>query len=234
MPAVLPASYEEVAQAACALKGVAPRLQVDVCDGRCGRQRTWPLVHAQEWEAIVRQEEGLPAWEDIDYEVDLMAGGKEGRRLAEEWIAAGAMAIIFHPSCVGEVTALEELITAAREKEVEVGIGVRVGEDVSSLARVVAQADFVQVMGNREVGAQGLPLDLEGACRTLGEVRAHFQGIVGIDIGVNEATLPRLAKCGFRRFAVGSAIFGARDPKTQFRRLAKLAAVAIGGEGAMR
>lgn len=230
VPAVLPRRWEDVASAARAIAGAAPRLQVDVVDGVCGKETTWPILGGEHWDLLAREEEGLPSWKALDYEVDLIVRREILEEWARGWTRAGAASIIFHPYCAGgAVESLVPLIEEVKEQGLEIGIGVRPSEDVGAYAPLFARADFVQIMGNDIVGAQGLPLMLSEACAQCARVREAFSGPIGIDIGVNRDTLKRLAACGFCRFAVGSSILKADDPKNAYKELAVLARERLGG-----
>lgn len=220
VPAILPERWEDVAHIAQELAGTAPRIQIDVVDGMCGREITWPFVNSAHWNELQEEREGLPRWQDVDYEIDLMVRSAVLPEVARGWVRAGACALIFHPACSGgDVALVEDLAREVKESGVEVGIAVRPREDVKPYEPLFARAAFVQIMGNDIVGAHGLALMLQEVCAQLQRVREMFEGPIGIDIGVNAHTLPQLAACGFVRFAVGSAIVKAHHPRKAYREL---------------
>ena len=46
------------------------------------------------FDAIIAEEEGMPRWEDINFEVDLMVENPEA--VVSKWVSAGASRVIVH------------------------------------------------------------------------------------------------------------------------------------------
>ena len=61
-PAILPKSFEEISDKLDRLSGFAIRIQIDLCDGKMGRELTW----------LPEGNEVLPNKDTIEYECDLM------------------------------------------------------------------------------------------------------------------------------------------------------------------
>ena len=79
VPALLPYSYDDLSEHLGHLKGAAPIVQIDICDGLFVTSRTWPNEPKDKdrFAQIVKGEEGLPYWEDFNFEIDLMVHNPE-------------------------------------------------------------------------------------------------------------------------------------------------------------
>lgn len=157
IPAVLPYSFSELKEKLEFLKGVSDFVQIDITDGCFAGKASWPVNKPDEnFKAIVRQEEGMPFWEDFEFEIDLMC--ENPFSLARDFISAGVARIIFHiDSLVGEedLLLLDQIKT---EGVVEVGLGIHVDLEEEEIKKFLPYADFVQVMGIKRIGFQGEPL----------------------------------------------------------------------------
>ena len=99
LPTVLEDSYEAVADRLAALRpldsarGKPLTVQIDVCDGQFVKHRTWPLNPRDRarFVQIVKGEEGLPHWQDFNFQIDLMVHEPENHISA--WLAAGASSL---------------------------------------------------------------------------------------------------------------------------------------------
>jgi pentose-5-phosphate-3-epimerase len=110
IPAILPENYKDLLGHVEALEGSVSQVQVDICDGIFVPSKCWPYKNdSGELEKILEQEEGLPEWEKIDYEIDLMV--KNPKEDAEKWIQAGAKRLIFHIESEGIPETIEMLKT---------------------------------------------------------------------------------------------------------------------------
>ncbi len=209
IPAIIPSSYQELAQKMAQVKGAVRRVQVDVLDGLYTETpASWPYngTGADAWQGLIEQKEGLPYWETLDYEIDMMV--KEPEEKMEAWIAAGATALIVHIESTDQI---ETIIMRAKERGVEIGLALKPSTDIERLAPWVEHINFIQCMGNDTIGAQGLSLDPRVVGK-IEDIRARFPGsMIGVDIGVNEETIGPLAHAGASHLVSGSAVFMSDD-----------------------
>lgn len=217
IPSIIPNSYQELVSKTTQVKGVVRRVQVDVLDGKYTETpASWPYndIDTDAWERLVEQKEGLPHWDALDYEIDLMTKAPEEK--IEAWIAAGASALIIHIESTEHV---DDIITHAKERGVTVGLALKPSTDIERLAPWVDQIDFIQCMGNDTIGAQGLMLDPRVVGK-IEDIRRRFPGgMIGVDIGVSEETAPSLVRAGASRLVSGSAIFNATNVRDAVARL---------------
>jgi len=220
IPAILPKSYDELEKGIELAAGHVPVIQIDICDGGYVPSRTWPYlkgpgVEDMIFNDIVAQEKALPHWEEVDFEFDLMIKGVYEK--IPDFISAGASRIIIHKASVDH----EELENIVRDFgkhseelgpfDVELGIALMPQDSVESIASIVDQIHFVQVMGVEKIGFQGQPAS-PYAVELVRTLRATYPNLViSVDGGVNLETAPDFLNAGASRLVVGSALFGNDD-----------------------
>jgi len=221
VPAIIPESLDHLQKRLREVRGVASRVQVDVMDGTYAPPTTWPysVADREAFEAIRREDDGLPYWQDFDFEVDLMV--REPERRVEEWALAGAKCLIIH---IESTERLEDIFRDCEARHVEVALALKPATDIEALVPYAERAVFVQCMGNDRIGYHGVSLDpaVPDKIRAL-KVRWP-QTVVGVDIGVTFTTVPSLIAAGAERFAAGSAIFGGGDAPRAYQELTALVA----------
>jgi hypothetical protein len=86
IPAIIPESYDDITALASRVRGLVSRVQLDVADGTFAPSRTWPYESDEHFADIVAQTEGLPLWDEMDYEVDLLL--REPERVIDDRYAS--------------------------------------------------------------------------------------------------------------------------------------------------
>jgi pentose-5-phosphate-3-epimerase len=94
IPAILPKNFREIEEKIDLIKDFSNKVQIDICDGKYVPTITWPYWKAdvkpdENFEAILREDRGMPEWERIDYEFDLMIKDPSEDD-ARKWLSAGA------------------------------------------------------------------------------------------------------------------------------------------------
>lgn len=206
IPAILPADYFELERALERVKGVTNFVQIDVCNGSYTPSRTWPFTHTPDiyFEKFVSQEEALPFWEDIDFEIDLMIDKPE--QAYEDFIQIGPTRLIFHFETLADP---KNFIQEVKEKYpfMEVGIAFSNDTDAMEYKDVIEIADMVQCMGIKKIGFQGQDFD-ERVLDQVENIREAFPDkLIAVDGSVNEDTLSDLSDAGVNHFVMGSAFF---------------------------
>ena len=74
IPAVLVKNFNELQEQLSRYVGISKLVQIDVCDGKFVPSTSWPMhpSDASSVENILNEEEGLPYWDKLDFEFDLM------------------------------------------------------------------------------------------------------------------------------------------------------------------
>lgn len=220
VPAILEPTLQQVAERLEQVKEVATRVQIDVVDPTFAPKPTWPYTTGgeEQFAKIVAGDEGLPLWEDFDFEIDLMVENAE--RDALQWVAAGASAVIIHLRSPDSRKALESL-QAHRTGEfaVQVGAAIPPTSAASDLATIKDLIDFVQVMGINTIGRQGEPFneDIYALLRNLHTTYPDLS--LHVDGAVKAGNVRELAEAGATTLCVGSAIFGQENPRLAYETL---------------
>jgi ribulose-phosphate 3-epimerase len=226
IPAILPENYNDLCGHVEALEGSVSQVQVDICDGIFVPSKCWPYKNdSGELGKILEQEEGLPQWEKIDYEVDLMV--QNPILDAEKWIQAGAKRLIFHIESEGIPETMEMLkVEHKYTKEddlLEVGVAINIDTPISALKYIIDDISFVQCMGIDRIGYQHEKFD-ERVLEKVKEIKEKYPDtIIAVDGGVDFENLQSLIGAGVDRFVAGHSIFqGELEPKdavAKFRNL---------------
>ena len=209
VPALLPENYADILGKVSRVKNIVPRVQLDVADGTYAPSKTWPYngddSHLKE---ILTQDEGMPYWDEMDYEVDLLIN--EPERVIDTWIQVGIAAAIVH---VESTQKLDEILTKLKDVDCEIGLGIKPSTPNEALFPYIEKIDFVQCMGSDEIGFAGVSLD-ERIYDKIKSLRAQFPELpIAVDIGVDDETAPLLVEAGATKLVSGSLIFGSEDIK---------------------
>lgn len=218
VPAILPESFEDVEARVARVRGAVRTVQIDIADGSYAPTETWPFSSPGHFSRLIAQEEGMPFWEDIEYEVDMLVDKPE--RFVDDWIAIGISAAVIH---IESTEVFEEISQKLRDRGVLCGAGILPSTDIAQLEELEGLFDFIQCMGNDEIGRNGVSLDerVYEKIQTLRDMYPEMQ--IAIDIGVNEDTAPQLVEAGATKLVSGSVIFGSPDPKETITALENLA-----------
>ncbi len=209
VPALIPQSQAQVIEIANRLS-FAAEFQLDVVDGIFVPPISWPYAPQGEPLAV------KPVLDSYTLEVDLMVA--DPLPAAAEWIIAGADMLVFHI----ETLSLEKFASFAEKTGVSVAASAHGDTPLQTLIAYAEHADYVQLMGIREIGAQGLPFN-EEVLTTIGLLKERFPNkMISIDGSVNAATITRLKAAGADRFVCGSAVTLQPDPEAAYKALAAL------------
>lgn len=209
VPALIPQSEAEAKEILQSLR-FSPEVHLDVVDGKFTPSVSWPYEPAGSPLSI------KSITDQFSLEVDLMV--EDPLNAAVEWITAGADMLVFHT----ETITLENFKNFAAFTHVSVGISCHGDTTTETLLEYAAFADYIQLMGIHEIGAQGQPFDT-AVFEKIAAVKAAFpEKSITIDGSVNEHTIVKLRQAGADRFIVGSAITLQPDPAAAHKTLSLL------------
>lgn len=207
IPAIMPKTYDDLVEKMGLFAGVVSLIQVDVTDGKFTKNRTWPYnARDEHFTKITTEDEGMPEWELLDFEVDLMVENPEDA--VGKWVAAGARRIVVH---IEGVSDFEAIRNAVPEDVVELGLAINPSTPISSVEPYLDEVDFVQCMGIANIGFQGEAFD-ERVLKHIHALRALRPELpISVDGGVNFETARNLVDAGATRLVSGSAILKSGD-----------------------
>ena len=202
IPAILPMDFAELSEKIALIKGQTKTVQVDICDGQFVPNATWPYRKKDDsFERIMHEQEGLPGWDALDYEFDLMVNKPD--EIVDEWVHAGASRLVIHAEATGDIAAA--LVRLSGRVEVGLAFGMDTPWDLLDLHHERIQ--FVQLMGIDRVGFQHQAFD-DKVIGRVKQVRLKYPLLpISVDGGVSLETAPKLIAAGSDRLVVGSAIF---------------------------
>ncbi len=215
----MPKTWRDLEEMVEKVSPYVSNIQLDLMDGKFVPERTWPYFFYKDsdFASLLSENLGLPEWDKIDYEIDLMSSTPESD--AFDWIKAGAKRIIFHVESSKEIPKLIEEIRVeyGNPKEnisaPEIGIAALNDTPLSSWEEIIPLVDFVQLMGIKKIGYQGQPFD-DRVLERIKILKEKYPGLIlSIDGGVNEESAPALVRAGASRLVSGSYIFKSVNTK---------------------
>lgn len=216
IPAILPKNYEDLKNKIALVRGIVPVVQIDICDGIFVPSKTWPFSTGgagdYNFQRILNEEEGMPFWENVDFELDLMVA--DAVENFDIYTKLGARRIIFHIEAVGDLKEFKNFLEGMDiyiREAMEIGLALNIKTPLEWIFPLINYVDFVQCMGIDKVGFQGQEFD-EKVLENIKTLRKKFPDlIISIDGGVNFETAPALINAGISRLIVGSSIFNTDD-----------------------
>ena len=180
-------------------------VQVDIMDGKLVPSRSISYEHLA----------ALPT--KLGWEAHLMVQHPEG--YVEGFKQAGAQKIVFHYEATASP---REVISMVRSLGMGVGLAVNPETPVSAILPLISRVDSVLFLSVDPgfYGSKFIPEVLD----KIVEFRIAQPGVeIGIDGGIKEDNIARVAQAGADVIYVGSAIFLQPQPGESFRRLQALA-----------
>jgi ribulose-phosphate 3-epimerase len=219
IPTVMPESEEDFREKIERVFRHADTIQIDVMDGKFVDSTSWPYndFGNEFWDKLKSQNEGLPQWEKVNFEIDLMVENQIEE--ATNWINAGVSRIIGHLEAFTSDEMIAEFIETGKNSMVEVYLALAPSSDIGRLRKWIEnenenlRIDGVQFMGIENVGYQGEPF-AEEILKKILLLRSDFPSLnIAVDGGVSDETASDLIEAGANILASGSFIFNSKNPK---------------------
>ncbi len=213
IPAILPMRYYDIRDGVEKVYGAVDTVQVDFVDGHFASNRTWWFNGKNEdtLAAFLSQEEGLPHWQEMNYEFDLML--KDPLSQIDTFIALGPSKIIFHVESLDQEKTLQyfESLPEIVRSTITFGMAIGIETDPSLVAPYTDYIDTIQCMGIQNVGFQQQAFDPR-AIEQVRKAKALFPDKhISVDGAVSLANAVQLAEAGADTLVVGSAVFLSDD-----------------------
>ena len=215
IPAILTTSYEDLKNKVSLVRGIVPVVQVDICDGVFVKNKTWPFVSEGsdfDFLRILNEEDGMPFWQDVDYELDLMVSDAVSN--FDLYTKLSPKRIIFHLEAVGNLEEFKNFLEGMDvyiRDAIEMGIAIDIATPTETIFPFVNHVDFVQCMGIDKDGFQGQEFD-EKVLEKIKTLKEKYEDlIISVDGGVSLENAQDLVDAGATRLTVGSALFKSED-----------------------
>ena len=211
LPSIIPKTYAELEEQLERLKGVSALIHIDVCDGRFAPQASWPLAKTdQNFLAMVRQERGMPYWEDVDFEFHLMVD--DPFQYIPDFIAIGASRIVIHAESINLENDRLLLDQLRSDGAVSLGIAFNIDTPLEHVESLLSFADFVQFMSIDHIGKQGESFDTRVLERIQWLSRELPTMPIQVDGGITPETIGACFDAGANRFVSGSYVLKSVSP----------------------
>lgn len=212
IPAIIPQSFEHLAGEVATVSSFVKEVQVDIVDGRFVPYTSWPYVGNGALNRFAT------ITEQLIVEADLMIQAPED--VIPTYLDFGVSSIVVH---LESTTALDRICMLRTERTFLLGFSIGNDTPFELLLAHLHKADYVQLMGIPQIGAQGKPFD-ERVLERVYTLRSLYPELcISIDGSVNVSTLPLLLSAGANRFVSGSAIFNAPNPQSAYELLMRTA-----------
>src|SRR3989344_3866924 len=209
-------TYEELKNKIAALRSVVSTIQIDLCDGIYMPSQTWPFTSGgfedYDFQKIMNEEQGLPFWDEFDFELDLMVA--DAVENFDTYMKLGPKRMIFHLEAMENPEDFRnffEGIDLYIRDIIEIGVAFKPGTPLEKVFSLVPFVDFVQCMGNDKIGISGISLDKK-VYSIIESLRDKYPELaIEVDIGITEETAPKLVEAGATKLITGSVLFNSYD-----------------------
>jgi len=185
----------------------APEVHVDVVDGKFTPSTSWPYSPSGDPVSIKE------AADMFTLEVDLMVDNP--LPAAVDWVTAGADMLVFH----AETIDLENFKNFVDFTHITVSVACHGDTPIETLLAYAQYADGVQLMGIKQIGAQGQPFNNE-VLKNIAIVKKKYPDKpITVDGSVNTDTIKQIVEAGADRVIVGSAITLQESPYEAYESL---------------
>lgn len=203
VPAILPKDFFELQSKLSLTASLFQSVQIDICDGIFVPSKTWPYTgDSGKYEDIVSEKKGLPFWENLDFEIDLMV---KDIGVVGDFVRAGASRIVLHIESAG-ADSISEAIKEWKHA-VDIVLATNINTSISYLETFLHEVKEVQCMGIGRIGFQGEPFDKRVLEKVAALSKSHSDITISVDGGVSLQNARVLVDSGASRLVVGSALF---------------------------
>ena len=225
IPAILAKDFRDLHDKIARFASISKIVQIDICDGKFVDSVSWPMGQGddQSVSGILNEEEGLPSWETLDFEFDLMV--RNAHEKFDFFLKLGPKRIVFHIEAELDLPKFKEFLESLdiyTRDSIEIGIAINTTTPISVLEPIINSIDFVQCMGIAHDGHQGEPFD-ERVLEQIKNLKIKYpELIISIDGSVNEETAPLLVEAGADRLVAGSVLIKSFDVLETIKELRNL------------
>jgi ribulose-phosphate 3-epimerase len=215
IPGIMPQTVGDIRNQVAAVLGKTHLVQVDMVDGIFAPKQTWPYngEDTNFIEALEQEKEGMPYWEEMNYELDLMV--KNAHDHLDYFFKFGPARIVLHAEAEGneeDFANFVEAIDPYVRDTIEIGVAFNVDSDIEAYRHILKEVDFVQCMGIANIGKQGQDFD-ERVYSQVEKIAKTFPGLpIAVDGGVSLDNAANLIAVGATRLVVGSALWKSDSP----------------------
>lgn len=224
IPAIMPKRYYDIENTIEKMGEMVSTVQIDFVDGHIAPNRTWWFNRKDEeiLGEFEREERGLPKWESINYEFDLMV--RDPLSHMDKFMMLGPSKIIFHLESFEKSQMLNYLenLPEIIKTTIQFGIAIGLGNPPEDIVDFLPYITTIQCMGIAAIGYQGQPYD-DRVLEQIQKVKALYpEKVISVDGAVSEDNIENLMEAGATQFVIGSAIIQSSNPQEVIRGFKKI------------
>ncbi len=227
----MPKHFSDIEQDVEQVVGVAPIVQIDLCDGIYVPNRTWPFegygakdkayLKDNTMAQLLSEDIGMPKWENMDYELDLMV--RDPASILPDLMPIGPKRITVHLASLANPVEFFAQLDNFYKVQIEIGLAITSESDMNVVASLVPEVSYIQCMGIVNVGFQHQEFNTK-ILDTIRTLRAQFPTLpISVDGAVNDDTIEELIEAGATRLVIGSAIWESETPSEMVRHFKQVA-----------
>ena len=217
IPAILEKNFSEIKNKLGTLCEQVKCVHLDIQDGIFEKELTWPFSSGGfdniDFQKIINEEEGLPFWQEFDFEFDLMV--MDAVENFDIYMKLGPKRMIFHLGAQKNLEDFEHFLEGLDmyiRDNIEIGLAFKPSDDLTVVSKLSHKVDFLHCMGSDKIGFQGEKFS-DQALENIKFLKKNLPGIVvSVDIGINLQNAESILDAGADRLTVGSSIWKSSDP----------------------
>lgn len=224
IPAILEASYQEIENKIESVLHDTEKVHIDICDGLFVSRKTWPYSASSnnriednfQIKKLLNEDIGLPSWDSINYEFDLMVQNPDIQQ--DIWARIGANTVIVHPTSFKDEAVMLDFIKEIDSYMIDVVVAVTYDEyfkyeefikDLLTKKTIKS----LQIMTIKTIGSQGQKFDER--CLSLIEKikRENPDFNIRLDGGINTNNIEKIIDLNVDEVVIGSSIFNSGNAR---------------------
>src|SRR3989338_1162121 len=216
-PAILEKDFREIKNKLTFLREQAKIVHIDFCDGVFVPSQTWPFATGgfedMDFQKILNEEEGMPFWEDFDFEFDLMVADAVENFIF--YMKLGPKRIIFHLGAQKNLEEFEHFLEGLDmyiRDNIEIGLAFKPSDDLTVVSHLSHKVDFLHCMGSDRIGFQGEAFSNKALENIRILKKKLHEVVIYVDIGINLENAEAILEAGANRLTTGSSIWKSGDP----------------------
>lgn len=224
IPAILEASYQEIENKIESVLHDTETVHIDICDGLFVSRKTWPYSSVSnnrieenfQIKKLLNEDIGLPNWDSVNYEFDLMIQNPDLKQ--DIWARIGANTFIIHPTSFKNESAMQDFIKEIDSYMIDIIVAVTYDEyfkceKVINDLLMKKTIKSLQIMTIKTIGSQGQKLD-ERCFDLINKIKTENPDFkIRVDGGVNNNNIQKIIDLNVDDIIVGSAIFNSGNAR---------------------
>lgn len=217
IPAILEQKFSEIESKIDSVFGDTDIVHIDICDGLLTEQKTWPYSQCSnnrieeniDLQNLLNENNGLPHWEYVNYEFDLMIQNPDLHN--DIWGRLGANTLILHIKSFKDSNKIKDFIIDMNGYMIDVILAFTFDEytENQDLIDDLVKSSLIkslQVMTIKNVGFQGQKFD-DRCIELLQNINTKYPDVgLRVDGGINDETIDNVID-HVDDIVIGSAIF---------------------------